>query len=220
MAAFIGAAAVVGGALIGAVGSNKAAKTAAKGADAAAQTQWDMYNRTRMDQEPWRKAGESALSRLEQLANVTMDPYYRSPGKDYRMAEALGSVGNSPVARTLAPNQVGGLMNLISREGDMEYMNDMARLQQLAGLGPSVNQQAAQMGQGVANNVSGYQQNAAMAQGVGQAGQYNAYGQGLKQLAPLAQQAYNNWSMGGTSTMDGQQGYGDTSQWYGYGGAQ
>lgn len=69
------AAAVVGSAVVGAYASNKASKAQAKSTQQASDTQlqaqretnemqWDMYEQNRKDQEPWRKAGETALGQL------------------------------------------------------------------------------------------------------------------------------------------------------------
>lgn len=64
-------AAIIGSAVIGAGASmysgNKAAKAAAKGADASAQVQQHMYDTTREDQAPYREVGTQALNRLAQM---------------------------------------------------------------------------------------------------------------------------------------------------------
>ena len=65
------AAAMVGAAAVGAAGSayagkqsSKAAKTQAASADAASQVQWDMYDQTRQDLDPYKQAGTTALNQL------------------------------------------------------------------------------------------------------------------------------------------------------------
>ncbi|MGO4763811.1 hypothetical protein AB4120_14840 [Cupriavidus sp. 2KB_3] len=62
------ATAIVGGAVIGGVASNMAAKKGAnatkEAADSANQLQWDMYNQNREDQAPWRGVGTNALNEL------------------------------------------------------------------------------------------------------------------------------------------------------------
>lgn len=58
------AAAAVVGAGVAASASNKASKAQQGSADAANQTQSDMYYQNREDQEPWRQAGRIALNQL------------------------------------------------------------------------------------------------------------------------------------------------------------
>ncbi len=60
------AVAAVGGAVIGAVGSNMAANTQADAAGKASQAQLDMYNQTQKNLDPYMKAGEGALSQMVQ----------------------------------------------------------------------------------------------------------------------------------------------------------
>lgn len=192
----IAAAGMIGGAMISSSGAKSAAKTAAKASDRAAQVQWDMYAQSRDDAEPWRIAGETALGRLEELSGVTMDPYYSSPSKRYRMAEALGAIGTSPVAGRLAPHQLGGALNLVSRHADTEWQNDLSRLATLAGYGPEINQYLAGQGQAAAGQAGNAMMNAGMARAQGKASQYNNMGNMLSQGLPLAYQAYQNWQAG------------------------
>lgn len=44
--------------------ANRAAKAQAGAADRATQVQWDMYNQTRQDQQPWQQAGQNALAQM------------------------------------------------------------------------------------------------------------------------------------------------------------
>lgn len=78
------AAAMVGAAVVGAAGSaysskqsSKAAKSQAQATDNASQMQWDMYDQTRKDLDPYNKAGQNALSSLTSAANST-DKYVGS----------------------------------------------------------------------------------------------------------------------------------------------
>jgi len=65
------AAAVVGGAVIGAAGSaysaNKGAKASQQGAAQSDATQRYMYDTTRADYQPWRDVGKSALNQMAEL---------------------------------------------------------------------------------------------------------------------------------------------------------
>jgi len=76
------ATAVVGSALVtgymGSQAADKAANASAKGADAASQVQWDMYDQTRKDQSPWLGTGKNALQLLARLNGV---PYAEGTAK-------------------------------------------------------------------------------------------------------------------------------------------
>lgn len=71
VAVAVGGASLAGGAL-SAKGAKDAARAGAKGADASAQVQWDMFNQSRQDQAPFRAGGLSAFN--EYLANLGITP--------------------------------------------------------------------------------------------------------------------------------------------------
>lgn len=75
-AAIVGGGAVVSG-YMGSKAADKAADASAKGADAAAQVQWDMYDQSRKDQLPWLGTGQNALQMLAALNGVQ---YSSAPG--------------------------------------------------------------------------------------------------------------------------------------------
>lgn len=67
---------MIGSAVVGAAGSayaskksSKAAQTQAQAADNASQMQWDMYDQTRKDLDPYNQAGKNALGQLTSAAN-------------------------------------------------------------------------------------------------------------------------------------------------------
>lgn len=112
------AAAVVGSAVVGAYASNKASKAQAKSTQQASDTQlqaqretnemqWDMYEQNRKDQEPWRKAGETALGQLstglkaggEFNRNFQVSDFQKDPGYAFRQSEGLKAIDNSAAAR-------------------------------------------------------------------------------------------------------------------------
>lgn len=72
------AAAVVGGALIGAYATNKAASAQAKSANNATDAQLQMYDQTRADQAPARALGNSALAALGYGAGLQNTPVPQS----------------------------------------------------------------------------------------------------------------------------------------------
>lgn len=132
------AAAVVGGAIIGAVGSSVAADQSAKGARDAAKTQADsakdanatqlaMYDQTREDQAPWRDAGKVALGQIGAATadggdfnrQFSMADFKADPGYEFRLSEGLKGVQSSAAAR-------GGLMNGGTLKALTRYGQDYA----------------------------------------------------------------------------------------------
>ncbi len=67
------AAAVIGGAAIGAIGSSVAAGKQASGQQAAAATQQQMFNTINSQEQPFMQAGVGATSRLSQLLGTAKD---------------------------------------------------------------------------------------------------------------------------------------------------
>jgi hypothetical protein len=76
-------AAVVGGAVIGGVASNKAADTAAEGMEAGADAQAYMFDRSAELNEPFRQGGMAAQNRLLELLGIS------SPGLDNMMSDEM-----------------------------------------------------------------------------------------------------------------------------------
>lgn len=64
---FIAAAVIGGGALVGAVGSMVAGHEQAQGAEAAANTQMNMFNRIQTNEQPFIQGGQSALTTLNSM---------------------------------------------------------------------------------------------------------------------------------------------------------
>lgn len=88
----VAAAAVVGaGASI--YSSKKAAKASEKGADAAAQVQWDMYDQSRQDQAPWLGTGANALKQLAALNGVQYSA--STDGSRYSDSQLVKQTGDS-----------------------------------------------------------------------------------------------------------------------------
>lgn len=70
VAVAVGGATLVSG-YMGSKASKDAAKAQGQSADAAAQVQWDMFNQSRADNEPWRQAGLAALPQLLALNGLS-----------------------------------------------------------------------------------------------------------------------------------------------------
>lgn len=178
------AAAMVGAAAVGAAGSAyagkqsaKAAKTQAASADTASQVQWDMYDQTRQNLDPYKQAGDTALSQL--MGQMTPDGYfnqtytgqdiYNDPSYQFRLQQGQDAIQSSAAAQ-------GGLLSGATLKALQGYGQDMAsqeysnaynrfnadqtnrynRLSNLVGVGQNaaaqVGNAGAQTAQAVANN--------------------------------------------------------------------
>ena len=144
------AAAVVGGAAIGAGASYLAGKsqsdaardaagTSAEAARYQADTQRQIYDQTRADQTPWREAGANALTQLtagtapggDLMRSFSMADYEADPGYAFRQAEGMKAIERSAAARGGALS--GGALRGIERFGQglasEEYGNAFSRYQ-------------------------------------------------------------------------------------------
>lgn len=203
MAGFV-AAAVVGSALITSQAAKSAAKTQAGAAAAATDAQERMFERQVELQEPWRKAGETALNRLlaglsaggEFATPFSKTQFTADPGYAFRLSEGMKALDRTAAAR-------GGLLSGATLKGAQRYGQDLASqeyqnafnryyaertnmlqpLQSLAGIGQSsantLTSAAGQLGSQIGSNIIG----AGNAAAAGQVGVANAItggvGQGL-----------------------------------------
>jgi len=198
VAVAIGGAALIGGA-VSYFGSKNAADTQANSARQASDTQMQMYNQQRADQEPWRQSGAAALGIMdkdmqsgEMTRGFSMSDFNKDPGYQFRMAEGQRALEGSASARGSLNS--GGTLRALTRYGqDMgaqEYQsaynrfnNDQSnrfnRLSSMAGIGQTANNQLAQSGQNAGNNISQNQMAAGNAISAGQIGQGNAINNSL-----------------------------------------
>jgi len=205
--------AVVGGAVVGGIMSNKAAKTQAKGAAAAGDAstaasmyatdeQRRQYELTRADQAPWMEQGAAAINQLGEgvLSGEMSRPFEASdmetdPGYQFRLSEGIKALDRSASAGGALAS--GGALKGITRFGQdfasNEYQNAYNRY---------TNQQATKYNQ--LANLAGVGQTSA--QQLGQAGQAyagnigniamnNAANQGNAAIAGANAQAsaYQGW---------------------------
>lgn len=116
------ATAIVGGAVIGGIASNKAAGTAAaateNAANTAAASQERMFNKQVELQEPWRQAGINALAQLGTGFSGNVD-LNQDPGYAFRMSEGLKALDRQAAAR-------GGLMSGSALKGAQRFGQDLA----------------------------------------------------------------------------------------------
>lgn len=165
------AAAVIGSAVVGTVGSayassksSKAAKSQANAAQAASDQQLAMYNQTRDDLSPYTQAGQTALSQL--MGQIGQGGYfnqtysgqdlYNDPSYQFRLKQGLNSVQSGAAAKggLLSGATLKALNNYASDYASTEYQNAynrfnadqtnrFNRLSSLAGMGQNA---AAQVG--------------------------------------------------------------------------
>ena len=178
------AAAMVGAAAVGAAGSayaskqsSKAAKAQANSADTASQIQWDMYDQTRKDLDPYKQAGATSLSQM--MGQMTPDGYfnqtytgqdiYSDPSYQFRLQQGQDAIQSSAAAKggLLTGATLKALQNYGQESASQEYSNAYNRfnadqtnrynrLSNLVGIGQNaaaqVGNAGAQTAQAVANN--------------------------------------------------------------------
>lgn len=169
--------AILGSAVLGAYGANRAAKTQAKSAEQATDVQREIFNRQTELQEPWRQAGVNALARM-QSGDVmsTRDPSYQ-----FRLSEGLKALDRQAAARGGLIS--GGALKAAQRYGqDMasqEYGNAYNRLAALAGVGQTATNALGAAGSQYGSNVGNLMTQAGAARASGYVGGVNALTGGL-----------------------------------------
>lgn len=184
------ATAIVGGAVIGGIASNKAASTAASATENAANTaaasQERMFNKQVELQEPWRQAGINALAQLGTGFSGKVD-LTEDPGYAFRMSEGLKALDRSAAARggLLSGGQLKGIQRFGQDLASQEYQNAYNRAltkynttAALAGVGQTATNQlagaAGNLGTNLANLQYGAGQSAGAARASGYMGMSNA----------------------------------------------
>lgn len=204
---------------LGALGSiyaadqnSKAAKDAANTQAAASrdanQTQLEIFNQQRADQEPWREAGADALGYLtgnmsDLTRNFTADDFQKDPGYQFRMDEANKAIERGAAAR--GGLMSGGTLKALTRYNQdyasNEYQNAYNRYNNdrdsrynkyagLAGVGQAANSQLANAGQNYAANYGNNVMGAANAQGAAGIAAANANSQ---LVGNLTNTGMNTW---------------------------
>jgi hypothetical protein len=223
------AAAIVGGAVIGGVASNMAAGKASDAQVQAGQesnaTQLAMYNQTRADQEPWRKAGMGALDQMSAGTapggdfnrDFTLADFQKDPGYQFRMDQGSDALQASAAARGALLN--GGTLKALSRYGQdyasgeysnayNRFNNDRTqrfnRLSSLAGTGQTAATNVGNMGTQTAYGIGQTQQAMGNARASGYVGQANAINNGISSLSNFyMQRQYMNPQTTTTPTASG-----------------
>lgn len=202
--ALIGAAGVVGGALLGSKGAKDAAKIQAAATNDATGEQRRQYDLTREDFAPFRAAGQRALGQLETdinapvtSADVMSDPGYQfgqqqgQQALDRRIAAMGGRVsGNALKAAARFGTDYASTGYNAAYQRKQDRMN---RLAALAGIGQTATGSSAAAGAQSANAISGLISSQGDASAAARLSQGNIWGNAGNQLAAL----YGRYSQGG-----------------------
>ncbi len=154
------AAAIVGGALIGAGASKSAARSQERAAAESTAAQERMFERQVELQEPFRQVGVNALPELVAASKYepfTMAKFQADPGYAFRLKEGLKALDRSAAARggLLSGAQLRGITEYGQELGSQEFTNAFNRYQaeRQARLNPL--QSLAGMAQTSANTLTG-----------------------------------------------------------------
>lgn len=214
IAAGIATAGSVAGGIISANAASSAADQQAAAAREANALQKSMYEQGRADQEPWRKAGASALSGMQDAdfsRDFAASDFTKDPGYEFRMAEGQKALERSAAAR--GGLQSGGTLKALTRYGqgvasdeygkaydrfNMDRDRRFGRLSSIAGMGQAAAAGQAAAGQNYASQVGSNTMGAANAAGAAGIASANAWGGALSgigqagmDVAAMGQQ--NKW---------------------------
>lgn len=214
------AAAVIGGAVLGAgagiLSGDKAASAQESAANTASNTELEEYNQTRADQAPYRQAGYTALNQLStgtqpggEFDNTTYDPstiLQDDPGYQFRMDQGNQALQRSAAASTGILN--GGTLKALDRYNQdyasgeyasaySRYNNDITtrfnRLSSIAGTGQTATNTTDAAGQATASSVANNDLAAGNAQAANYVNTGNAVNNGISSLGSFyLQQQYLN----------------------------
>lgn len=180
MVAAAAAAAALAGSAMSASASKSAANKQAKSADAASQTQLQMYNQTRDDLGGYRDAGTTALNQLmggmgqngQFMQSYSGQDIYDDPSYKFRLQQGQDSIQSGAAAQggLLSGATQKTLLNYGQEAASQEYgnaynrfnadqTNQYNRLANLVGVGQNSAAQTGnaglQTGQAIANNTMG-----------------------------------------------------------------
>lgn len=199
LSAGIGAAATLFGAKSASDAAQNAANTQANAAKDANNTQLQMYNQTRADQQPWMQSGQAALGQLNQqmpslTKNFSMSDFHADPGYNFAMQQGNQAIERSAAARggLNSGDTMKALDSYSQGLGAQQYQsaynrftnnqnNTYNKLSTLAGVGQVANGQVANAGSNAANQIGQNQIGAANANAAATIGSANAVNNGINQ---------------------------------------
>lgn len=185
--AVIGGVATLGGALLGSSSAKKAANAQEAGARYAADLQDKQFQQTRQDFAPWREAGGQAIGQGLAMIQPGYD-HTTSPGYQFRFDEGMRGIENSAAARGMLGS--GGTLKDLVRFGQGvaadDYNQQFNRTMAIAAGGQQANATTGSLGAMAAQNSGNAMMQAANAKASGYAGQAQAWGGALNNLAGFA----------------------------------
>lgn len=136
------------GELTGSNAANRAIEAQTAAANQSNRTLRHMFDTQRADLQPWREAGQGALSDL--TANKFMDNWQQDPGYQFRLQEGLKAI--NAAASAGGRSQGGATLKALTRFGQdygsneygKIYDRNFNRLSSIAGLGSNANAQQTQ----------------------------------------------------------------------------
>lgn len=202
------AAAMLGSAAIGAISSNRAAKSQSRAAGQAVDLEREQFERQMELQAPWRQAGERALNKLEAASDYTpfgMAQFQADPGYAFRFSQGQKALERSAAARggLISGNTGGALQRFGQDMASQEYQNAFDRyqtersarlnpLQSLAGVGQTSVNQLGAAGQNYATSAGAALGAGAQARASGYMGVANAAAGGVGQYYNYQQNQATN----------------------------
>lgn len=198
--------------------AENAANTSANASKYASDLQYKMFEKNLELQEPWRKAGVNALTRLstglerggEFGTPFSQTNWQQDPGYAFRLAEGQRALDRSAAARggLISGNALKAAERYGQEMGSQEYQNAFNRyyrereamlnpLQSLANVGQTSAQSLGGAAQNTGTNIGNYALTGAANQGnallAGAAGRSSAY-QGIGTNLGYALSNQNNWN--------------------------
>lgn len=189
-------AAIIGSSLLGSSSARSAGAAQADAANRASDLQYQMFKEQSALQEPWRKAGETALNKLiPEATSYTpfgMDQFQADPGYGFRLKEGMRALEQSAAARggLLSGNTGKALTRYGQDAASQEYQNAFNRyqterasrlqpLQSLAGVGQTAANTLGNAAGTYGSNVGNLMTSGAAANAAGTVGGANALTSGL-----------------------------------------
>jgi hypothetical protein len=216
----------IGGAAIGALGSNSAAKKQKKATKKALAEQRRQFDLTRADYAPYRAAGTKALGQLE-IENdqaLTPEEVMSDPGYQFGLDQGQQALDRKAAARG---GRYGGAQLKAASEYGTNYaatgygaayqrrQDRLNRLAALAGIGQTATHGSAYAGGQTANAISGLMSSQGDASGAAAMAQGNIWGGVANQLGAMGQK----WAAPqASSNQPGWKGFGGNpgeDEWYG-----
>ena len=168
----------------GSIGAGFASSSAIRdAADDSTAAQLYMYDQTRKDQAPYRKAGRGAVNELSKMfLDGDYSGFETSPGYDFRMAEGEKALERAAASRGMLAS--GPQLKALTRYGQDYASNEFNtyanRLASLAGLGQTATQATGSAGMSAAGTIGRNALLAGAARGSSYANAASSVNQGIE----------------------------------------